>query len=396
MTDSRLPTIVANAEQVIARFLGSPIRIGDPEVLRDFGYPRVLRCPVLESPADIGPSVILKRFGISGNGHYDIANAQKPWGGLFSEWAGATFLEDLGLQPSLGPRCFGGDTNTGLVVLEDLGPGQSLADSLQSGNPHAAENAFTQYAASLGRLHAATIGHQVHLEAIWSQCGHPWQIDQTPYRQAESWPHENAAPFREACSALGVPIATGFDKEANGVWQEMANPGPFLAFTPGDPCPDNHRLISNHYCRFFDFEASGYRHALLDAAYCLLPFPTCWCVLRLPSTAAPLAIHAYRSELQHRCPAATDENRFFTALAQACASWTISYISWNLREALESNRPTGLAPQRQRLIYHLDTFIETADLLSRLPALRDTTAALAAYLRCLWPEESEIPFFPMK
>ncbi|MES2465168.1 MAG: hypothetical protein V4671_31765 [Armatimonadota bacterium] len=398
--DMSLQKIVSAAEKAMTQTLGGAVQLGKAEVLRDFGYPRVLRCPVVSHASkasldrNIPRSVIIKRYGVGRDGSYNPEEAQKPWGGLYSEWAGAQFLQGFDAMPSLGPRCFGGDADIGIVVVEDLGNGNSLADVLQGTDRQRLEEGLLQYCASLGRLHAATVGRATELEAIWSSMGKEWQANETPYRQAENWTRENLLPFQEHCSALGVPIASGFEAEAERVWHAMAEPGNFLAFTPGDTCPDNHRLTAEGYVRFFDFEACGFRHALLDFAYCYVPFPTCWCVLRLPKHLSPLMKNAYQQELMKGCPDACDDETFSTLLAYACTSWMISAVSWNLGEALQKDESVGLASQRQRLVLHLDAFVETMAWLDKLPAMRDTSRVMAETLHLLWGEGIEVPFYP--
>ncbi|MBC8138643.1 MAG: hypothetical protein H8F28_22415 [Fibrella sp.] len=386
-----LQPFVAAAQGILARTLGGPVRLGDAEILRDFGYPKVLRCKIQEAPSDVGTKIVIKRCGVRNDGTYDPAYKNHA---LLSEWAGARFLQDLDAAPPLGPRCLGGDQGSGIVLVEDLGDGKSLADVLQGDDRVSLENGLLQYSASLGRLHAATAGRAAELEAAWSSLGTRWEASETPYRQAESWAHENATPFREGCESLQVAVATGFAEEARAVWEAMARPGPFLAFTPGDTCPDNHRLTADGYVRFFDFEACGFRHALLDAAYCHAPFPTCWCVQRLPIPLAPRMTDAYRGELIQGCPEAGDDDIFYTALAHACASWAVSVASWHLTEAMENDRPTGLVSLRQRVVLNLDSFVETADRLGKLPALRDTANALATKLRSLWGDDAKTLYYP--
>ena len=62
----------------------------------------------------------------------------------------------------------------------------------------------------------------------------------------------------------------------------MENPGPFHAYIHGDPCPDNVFFIDGEML-LIDFEFGRFGHALRDALYGRMPFPTCWCCNRLPA-----------------------------------------------------------------------------------------------------------------
>jgi hypothetical protein len=151
--------------KVLTRALGGPIRLGPPQSLRDKYRNRVLRCRVEEAPSGAPPSVIVKAAVGEGENVYD-PRTDKPestaWR-FFNEWAGARFLNERVSDPPLSARFFGADPAHGVLVLEDLGSGPALSDELQGDDPDAATNALLRYAASMGRLHAQTIGG----EADW-------------------------------------------------------------------------------------------------------------------------------------------------------------------------------------------------------------------------------------
>jgi aminoglycoside phosphotransferase (APT) family kinase protein len=65
----------------------------------------------------------------------------------------------------------------------------------------------------------------------------------------------------------------------------------------GDACPDNVRFLADGG-RIFDFETSGWGPVVLDAAYLLAPFPSCWCFATLPAEVAAPAMDAYRAVVQ--------------------------------------------------------------------------------------------------
>jgi hypothetical protein len=147
--------------------------------------------------------------------------------------------------------------------------------------------------------------------------------------------------------------------------------------------------------RFFDFEFAGFRHALLDAAYLHLPFPTCWCVARLPDGLPDALEAAYRRELASACAPARDDAAFARAMTHAVAYWTLASVNWGMKRALESNGQWGISSVRQRHPLRLSNFADRAERLGHLPALAQTARALAAKLRELWPaDETVMPLYP--
>ena len=78
------------------------------------------------------------------------------------------------------------------------------------------------------------------------------------------------------------------------VAQVMADPGPFLAYTHGDACPDN-SVLAGDRLRLFDYEFGNFRHALLDGVYGWIRFPTCWCVRDIPASVVSEMETVYRT-----------------------------------------------------------------------------------------------------
>ena len=297
----------------------------------------------------------------------------------------------LGAVPALGARLYAASREAGLVITEDLGTGGCLADRMQGTDKHALETGLFAYARSLGRLHAATVGR----EAEWMRRRASFGgAEQEREREGVRWLRENVAPFQAQCEALGVPLAAGFEAEIAQVQAALDAPGPFLAFSPGDTCPDNHRFVTEDALCFFDFEFGGFRHALLDAAYLRAPFPTCWCVNRLPPDLPPRLEQTYRAELVRGCPEAGDAGAFFPALVHANAYWAIASVSWSLEEALKEDSQWGISTERQRPPLRLANFAEVSEQYHVLPALAATARALEAKLRELWRDGEDMPLYP--
>lgn len=151
-------------------------------------------------------------------------------------------------------------------------------------DPARAEAGLIQFASTLGRLHAATIGRMEEWDRLLVEFGaSATDIHQSICDISKEMPRK----LRSVCDALGVPTPAAVDEEAAAVLAAISDPGPFLAFVIGDTCPDHHRYNADGHPRFFDFEGCGYGHALLDAAMGRMPFPSCWCVNRLPDFIPP-------------------------------------------------------------------------------------------------------------
>src|SRR5262249_21192174 len=146
---------------------GDPVRLEarDPHLDgRARPHARVMRCSVVAGPELAPATVIVKCFQECAwkdwKGAYDPDHQQEgstAWR-FFNEWAGMQFVERLRCERPLAPRVYGGDRAAGLVVMEDLGESGSLADLLLGADPVRAEAGLAESAATVGQLHAASLG----------------------------------------------------------------------------------------------------------------------------------------------------------------------------------------------------------------------------------------------
>jgi hypothetical protein len=375
------------AQRTLSERFGGPVSLSQESVLQGSDRSRVLRCRVVGGPTELPASLILKHVRGDAECAYDPEDAPpfSPAWRLVNDWAGAEFLSAVSGDPPVCPRFYGGDRAEGFILLEDLGDEESLADLLLGADPVRAERALMAFAATLGRMHAATAGREAEHRLLRDALVAP----------APGAPGGLAYPrFREGCEAIGFPLSSGFETAVAVVTASMRQPGPFSAYTHGDPCPDNTRCADGQL-RLLDFEFGAFRHALRDGVYGRILFPTCWCVSRLPPEIAPRMEAVYRSELVKGCPEAGDDTVFYQAVVEACAHWALETAQWHLPEALQEEGQWGAATTRQRLLVRFDLLAALTEELGYLEALGATARAIAARLRALWPAEADrMPIYP--
>ena len=280
----------------------------------------MIRCLLVEAP-DAPTSVVVKQVLGDERAAYDPRNTDpdSPAWRLLNDWAGAEFLSQVADDASPGPRFYGGDRAAGFIVLEDLGMGKTLADLLLGVDAPHAEAALMSFSATLGRMHAITLGKSGTYTSARRALGKGAQRPSASLADFDV----RVRRFKRGCEALSVALPPSLEDELRLVGTTMRTPGAFLAYTHGDPCPDN-ALYSGGVVRLVDFEFGGFGHALLDAVYGRMPFPTCWCVNRLPAMIPAEMEAAYRAELVKGCPQAGDDAFFYPALVEACAWWMIT------------------------------------------------------------------------
>ena len=279
-------------------------------------------------------------------------------------------------------------------MLEDMGEGEALSDVIQRDDRAAAEAALFAYAETLGRLHGATAGGRVDYECVRTECG---AATTRGWDSAAALREELLPPFRKALEALGLEGSSEWECDVDDACDVIAAPGPFDAFSPADTCPDNHRYVrggdGGGYLRFFDFEFSSFRHCLIDAAYTWMPFPTCWCVNRLPE-GLPLQLEqAYRRALAQDCAAAADDGLFGRGLAAACVYWLVTTLGWSLELAVRRNPQWGISTHRQRHPLRAENTAAVCDRFGHFPAMADLARRIAGVLRERWGHEAEMPLY---
>ena len=276
-------------------------------------------------------------------------------------------LEYLNEMPEpVAPRLLGADAGVGILLMEDLGPGASLADSLLTGDRSRVRADLVSYAEALGSMHA------------WSM-GRP----KDPRLGTPPWP---GAVARGKDAFLGAAVSLGLAAGAAGTEIDqlclMLNETGYHGLVHGDACPDNVRFLDGR-CRIFDFEHSGWGAVVLDASYLLAPFPSCWCFGRLPASVAAPAMSAYRGRLEAAGFGLGPS--WDAAMTAALGAWI---VTWGdaIAKVLEEDHEWGTTTMRPRLLTWLRSFTSAAGRSGVLPGLGVLAGGLHERLSARWPE----------
>jgi Phosphotransferase enzyme family len=371
-------------EKLLSERFEGHVRLDAAENIRVGGRSKVSRYQILAGPQGAPESVIIKQAVAVGREVYDPELPGGPAWRLFNEWAGLQFLTETSGGAMQTPRFYAGDRNHGLIALEDLGAGERLDHVLLGADPDAAEARLVDFAATLGRMHALTVGKQDEFERLRGSLG-PREDDSPDDGE------RLARLLRDMGQVAGVEPAVGIDEELRVVNENLVEPGPFAAYLHHDPCPDNCLTTVDGF-KLIDFEFGGFGHALMDGIYGLIHFPTCWCVNRLPEHIPPKMEAVYRTELIKGCPEAADDERFYRAVVEACAACVIN--SHNATTLLDDHR-WGISTMWQRTLLRLDILCKLTEDYGHLKGVGETVRAIAQKLRDRWPAEADaMPFYP--
>lgn len=386
---TQFETVRVAATQLLSQRMGTPVQLTAVVCLsEEERRNRLLRVRLENPPAGLPTSLIIKQV---------VAKAYNPdqidsWDTqrFFRDWAGAEFLSNLPGDPQYGPRFYGGDRELGFIIIEDLGEGHhSLVEPLLEGDAASAEAALIRYMTRLGKMHADTAGKAADYQALLRAANPAWV--NTPVQNA---PPLGIPHFGEILTHFGLPVESTLLTELQGMYERVEEPGPFSVLLHHDLCPDNLFLIGDDV-RLFDFEMTRFGHALIDASYGRILFPTCWCCNRTPQPVVAKMEAAYRAELIRGCPAATDDRLFTQALGDVCGYVLLESLRWwSLLTEPQEDHIWGLASLRTRALSRLTAFIATATEFDCLPVYRSTASRLLTTLQKHWPEVEPMPLYP--
>ncbi|MCF3179111.1 hypothetical protein IPZ70_04010 [Streptomyces polychromogenes] len=352
-----MESILQAAGELVGGELSGPVDLGGSS------RSTVLRCRTAG-----GGSVIVKAFG----------NDPESLRCFTAEAAGLS----LGISA---PEVLGVDPRVPLLVMADLGNAPTLADVLLGNDPAVAENGLPAWARALGALAAESVHRRPDLARLWSRYGKGM-----PSWEEEPWIARNAAALPALLDGAGVRPPAGLEEELTRIG--TAGGDVYPAFTPGDTCPDN-SLITPGGLRLIDFEASCYQSVFLTAAYCRMPFSSCWCVFALPAGMAAEIERAYRAEVVGVYPALAEDEVWQAGMRQATAVWTVDATVRLLPRVMEDGplHPTRRpAPTRRQVLRHR---WETASGLEEYPALAETMRSLLREVAGTW-EVAPLPPYP--
>nr|PZN34566.1 MAG: hypothetical protein DIU80_02550 [Chloroflexota bacterium] len=351
---------LAAAERALGAELGGEVALGRPEVLRDATRCVVARCRV-RAAAPAPATVVVKAL------RDDAATG-------FTEWASLLFLADQPGAAGVAPRLLAGDVARRVMVLEDLGAGETLEDVLGGHSPRRAFAALRGLAGAMARLHIAD--GEERFAAI--RAALPAAAGLGRGAEAERW--LAGRPAIEAwLAATGVPAPRGLGGCMERLAATYAEPGPWLRFTHGDPAPSNNHLARG-VARLVDFEYGGFRHALYDIAawntLCPLPRPALRAMLR-----------TFRAVLAETLPEAADDAAFRREWAAMCAFRALAILMWVSPAVLDADRPwVGEWTARGAVLAGLRRLRSVAAGAGELAPVAEAAAGLVRALDSRWGE----------
>jgi len=381
------PHIAKVVEKLLTKLWDGEVVLGSHTTFREHKCYRLL---VDRAPSGCPGSVFVKMArpsdGIAIDPDSTIPN---PSHRLLDEWAGLQFLTEIAPDGSLAPRFYGGDRASCIIVYEDLGEAQSLADAVMGSDAEWASEALCLHAQEVARLHCQSMSHECRYESIRDSLG-----PRVANREGLGWAQfaDQRPALSDGFAALGVHPDPGFWDEYHRVGEAIYAPGSYRAYVHNDTCPDNNWLGGTRM-RLIDFERGGFHHRLIDAAFARMSMPHCYLASVVPSAVIRRVEQTYREAVLTLRPEVADDWRFDAELVNACFYWTVSNGTWDFVGSLGHDFQWGECSWRQRVLHRLVALAETCEEFGCMPAVARTARKCAERLRGIWTVE-DLPLFP--
>jgi hypothetical protein len=362
----------------LARIAGHAVRIEDEQHVGHEWAP-VTRLHLDRELPGIGSSVIVKTRRVEGDGHGGPPYLRREAAGL-----------ETGIRAGVVPELIDFDDVTGVLIESDLGPWPTLQDQLLGDDPQVATAGLINFAASVGRLHATTLGRGESHQRILERSAADVLTGIAYFFDADHW-----ARIERACDDHGLPPAGIARDEAEQLFARVFQPGSCSALIHLDLNPTN-VLITDRGARLIDFEGCRIGHVGVDACFLHYPFPhhsNPWGVL--PDEVVQRADAAYRSALAEG--GATDVlDDYDRMLADGAAIPLIGRIlRLPLIAGAEQSRHDSWR-RRGQVVQQIATFTRLATRTDSMPVFTGWLRDLATAMVERWPDavDPPAPLFP--
>lgn len=350
-----------HVETVVSDHFQQKLKITQSVVLKDGERSRVTRYAV-EPHHTIG-SVIVKQIKQN-----EICG--------FSEWASLQFLSEIEPLAETHPQFYGGNINARLFVMEDLGETSNLTDALGQGDPSTFKQTLRRLATQMARLVGETRGYQNRFENIRAVL--PGYRSLSRRAEGQRW-LAGRKKLGQWFEALRVEAPVGFERSFHYVAAAYLAPGPWLAFSHGDPAPTNNHITGTNVY-LIDFEYGAFRHALYDLSgwNTLCPLPKTW---------VQIMLDCFQHQLTTWVPELGEEKTFKDAWGMICAYRALAMMTWLPLTILTVDRPwVGNWSMREALVSTIIRLHDATIEVSTLAALAKLSETLLQILQRRWPD----------
>lgn len=303
------------AELLMRRYGGEP-DMTEVENLGGSGHALVLRVRI--SPSAFLPqrSVVIKYSPVTGFAIDDVA--------LLREVVAYQFTTSLAEEVRPGPVLLAHDIEKRILVLSDLGEGDTLADTLMSADDEARLKVVRALGSSLGQMHAGTAGREQDFDVLLHR-----MLRQFPdYAEHQALRDESLQRSiligRDILREAGLEAPDNFVRLAENATSTLRS-GTNRAFTPFDLSPDNVIISQNAY--FLDYEWAGFRNVGFDVASVIAGFPQFLFSRPISNEESEAFLNSWTRQVVEVWPRFQDSDYLHELIVASLIGWALSSVT---------------------------------------------------------------------
>lgn len=309
-------TIIAQAEEVLTRRYGGTQKLGGVQVLNGSGAGHVFRARVATNPFLQHRTVVVKYSPETGNVLEDAA--------FLREVVAYQFTTSLNESVRPGPVLLGYDMDQRIVIISDLGEGDTLAALLDQADAESHVQILRNLGTALGRMHAGSAGQEAAFDVLFARATKARSGAEKTQRLRERLLAHRIHFGLEMLEASGITVPSEVVLTAANVQQRLFKGGS-RAFTPFDLSPDN--IIYADKTQFLDYEWAGFRDVSFDVAFVVAGFPLYVSEWDYNEDAVEAFIDAWLYEIRDTWPAFMHEDTLQARITGAMVSWALLSLS---------------------------------------------------------------------
>ncbi|MGI0540771.1 phosphotransferase [Corynebacterium aquatimens] len=324
--------VIAIAENVLTHRYGGQQRLTDPEVLSGTGSTTVLRLRVTNNPFLSYRSVVVKYTPRSED---PIDRAA-----FLREVVAYQFTTSLSEEVRPGPVMLGYSLDESIIILSDLGDGETLATLIQTADEEHRRRLLRNLGTSLGIMHAGTAGSETNFNILLARMVRTIDGTRDIQLMREGLLENRIQEGVDIVRAAGIDVPPEVETIADEMQARMLH-GTTRAFTPFDLSPDN--IIFADKTQFLDYEWAGFRDVLFDLACVIAGFPQYVSARPASDEEAQIFIEAWASEVASVWPQVNDSDVMHNRVISALVGWAFFSVSilYHDEEPDDASRPSG-------------------------------------------------------
>ncbi|MEM7125592.1 MAG: hypothetical protein AAF702_04655 [Chloroflexota bacterium] len=214
MSEQTQATAITYTQAILTSAWGTPVKLAPADELDNDERSATRRFQVIDGPADAPGTVIAKQVFTTDDKPFTPLNsdsfaAQR----FFNEWSGLSFLKECFDDEPPAPQLYGADQTKGILVLEDLGQGNTLVEVVQGNDSKRTKAGLVELMTTLGRIHASTIGKQEQYQTIrQSISAPPIRSYFSSAAEGDLHPTQFAKLFQTMLDKLGISAIAGVNE----------------------------------------------------------------------------------------------------------------------------------------------------------------------------------------